>query len=149
VIINIPGKEHKSRVIFQNQLEKLDYKKVSRNTYISPHPLLVSANRIASELGIKQNCLMFESRRLLNQEKIINDIWKADEINESYKQFIAQAKKSFKSKNNLHWVFTAKQLELEFKSIYCEDPHLPTEFLPKDWAGEMAYQRYKTIAQSY
>ena len=89
---NIPESDRKSRIYFQNELLKIGFKKVNRSTYISSHPLLASANRIATELGINQHCLMFESKKFLRQDLIVEKIWETSQIDKQYNNFIRLAK---------------------------------------------------------
>lgn len=149
VCTNVPEEDRKSRIRYNNKLLGIGFKKVSSSTYISPHPLLASANRVATELGINQYCLMFESKKLLHQDMIVEKIWETSEIDKQYNNFIELAKIELKKQKNPFWPFLAKDLELKFKQIYSADPHLPKNFLSKNWKGDEAYDLFKKITGSY
>lgn len=146
VLLNLPKKERKYRIILEKKLEDLGFQKIQKGAYISPHSLLYTINRISTELGIRQYLTLIEAEKIDREKIAIEKIWNLEKINEEYGDFIKEAKKSKRKK---FWPLLAKQLEEKFSQIYKKDPHLPEELLPKDWLGEEAYKIYKKIINSY
>jgi len=146
VIYKIPPKDSKEKWIFQGELERLSFKKIQNGVFISPHPLLPTLSRLATELGIRQHIFLIEADKLDREQWEIPKIWDLESINARYKRFIEKAKRTSRGK---FWVLTAKELEEEFTKIYQKDPCLPPEFLPKGWLGEDAYWIYREIVNSY
>lgn len=167
VMFEIPDKYRQDRQILKEKLQELGFEKIQKGVYISPHPLFGPLRRFATDLGIRQYLTLLEVDKIDREEKEIQDIWEISEINEKYQKFIKEVQSSrfavanrgssmakpsgqkSKVKSNVYWPLLAKQLEQKFSQIYQQDPHLPEEFLPKDWQGEKAYKLYKTIVNSY
>lgn len=149
VFVRTPNSDRRDQIRFTDNLIKLGFKKVQKNVFISPHALLPSAHRIATYLGIRQHCLMFETHDLRSHEQVIEKVWNIDEIGKRYKNFMSIANISMKNKKNRYWPFTAKKLEQSFIDIYTDDPHLPQELLPASWPGAKAYNVFKKISRSY
>jgi phenylacetic acid degradation operon negative regulatory protein len=146
VIFSIPEKERNFRLIFQKKLEDLGFQKIQNGVYISPHPLVHTIARIATELGLRQHIVIVEADKIDREKWEIQKIWKLEQINQEYQGFIKEARKI---RRREFWPLLAKQLEEEFHQIYKKDPHLPSELLPKNWLGDKAYQIYKEIIRSY
>jgi len=146
VIFSIPEPERKYRLTLQQKLSDLSFQKIQKGVYISPHPLLRTISRTATELGIRQNLTLIEADKIDRERVAIQKIWNLSEINQQYRNFIHQAQKL---KPKKFWPLSAKQLEQKFSQIYQQDPHLPADLLPKDWQANRAYRIYKKIATSY
>ncbi len=149
VIADIPESERKSRLIFQDKLEELGYRKVAKGVYITPHPLLCAASRFATNLGVRQNCLMVEADKIDRENTTIQKIWALDEVNDAYRDFLKKVKKARRRRRKMSWPFRAKELERQYCCRYRRDPHLPKELMPRRWYGEAAYKAYKEISNSY
>jgi len=93
VIFSIPERERKYRLILQKKLAELGFQKIQKGVYISPHPLLKAIGRCATELGIRQYLTLIEADKIDREKTAIQKIWRLEEINQQYKQFIRQAKK--------------------------------------------------------
>lgn len=80
---------------------------------------------------------------LLGKETIADflvKVYKLEDLNNKYQEFL---KKFSVKKSQKISPFT---LEFAFNNIYNDDPKLPTEFLPENWAGNEAlllYRKYK------
>ncbi len=146
VIFSIPERERSFRTQLQKRLGELDFQKIKKGVYISPHPLLGAINRLTNELGIRQYLTMIEAEKIDQEKRAIQKIWDLDKVNLEYKEFIKDAGKIRRQK---FWPLSAKQLEQKFYQIYQKDPHLPERFLLDNWYGDRAYKIYREIATSY
>lgn len=151
VLFHIPQEERKYRLFLQKKLSELGFQTMQPGVCISPHPLLYTIGRIATDLGIRQYLTLLETERIDREKWEIQKIWKLNKIDEAYKNFVKKvtSDKINSQKNQPFWPLLAKELEEEFKKIYQKDPHLPSELLPKDWQGKTAYELYKEIINSY
>ncbi len=149
VICNIPKSDNSYQARFQAEMYKIGYKKLGKNAFISPHPLLSTAKRIASNYALEHNCTFIEAEKIESQMHAIEKTWKIAEIDKLYKVFISNSKRALKAKKTELWPFVAKQLEGQFADLYNLDPHLPEELLPKNYHGPEAYFTYKKILNSY
>jgi DNA-binding transcriptional regulator PaaX len=80
-------------------------------------------------------------------EKNITSNWQLEKINEKYISFIKMTQRI--QRHAQLWPIQAKELEQVFADIFAEDPHLPKELLPNDWQGNVAYDKFKEISNSY
>src|SRR3989304_8172981 len=146
VIFSLPEKERPYRLELQKKLAEMSFKKIQKGVYISPPQLRGAINRLSNELGIRQYMTLAEADRIDREKSTIQKIWKLNEINAQYQQFI---KHVHRTKRGKFWPLVANFLEMEFAQIYRDDPQLPKQFLPSNWRGEKAYQIYRDIIKSY
>lgn len=73
---------------------------------------------------------------------LVNRVYRLDEINQLYLDFISKYGKTLRRKKD-KW--SAAVLYL---SILQQDPQLPFELLPKDWAGDEAYKIYRDLTKT-
>lgn len=149
VFVQTPNSDRRDQIRFANNLLELGFKRLQKHVFISPHALLPSAHRIATYLGIRQYCLMFETSDLRGQEQIIDKVWNLDKIEKRYKKFIGTTNSYLVKRKSDYWPFVAKKLERIFIDIYSDDPHLPQELLPTSWPADKAYKVFKKITNSY
>lgn len=145
ITLDLPQREQECKNLLIAELERLGFAKIQKNTYLSPYPLLNIINRFSTDLGVRQHLVLAQVDELKDLDNLIKN-WNVEEINLKYKNFIKSAKNSSKTS---YWPLLAKQLEQEFVDLYAQDPHLPTEILPKDWLGFEAYKVFKQISNSY
>lgn len=146
VSFDIPERTRKERLILVRHLIKLGFAPIQKSTFISAHPLLGVVGRFATDLGVRQNLRLFEVEKIDNEKETMETVWNLKEINARYSSFLRRARVKQKDK---FWPLRAKKLEQEFVAIYEADPHLPAEFLPDNWAGSKAYQKFKSLSNSY
>jgi len=135
----------KDKLFVLDKLGELGFVKLGRNLFISPYPILNSVENLAKNYGFKNKIKLFEASHLRDEDTEIKKAWDLENINQNYKKWLSNAK----IKPNLYWPLEAKKLEMDFSEIYALDPHLPEKFLPKNWHGELAYHKFKEIANSY
>lgn len=146
VIFDVPEIERKYRWALRAKLYELNFGQIQKSAYLSPYPLLGTISRFAADLGIRQHLRMMEVAKIDGEKKLIEQAWDLEKVNANYQNFINHAMTKPKDK---FWPLRAKKLEREFASLYETDPQLPKEFLPKNWAGKIAYKVFKEISNSY
>lgn len=72
-----------------------------------------------------------------NIKALINRVYQLEELNNLYLDFITKYGKSLRRKKD-KW-----HAAVSYLSILQQDPQLPFELLPKDWAGDEAYKIYR------
>lgn len=146
VAFDIPERARKERLILVRELLKLGFAPIQKSAFISAHPLLGVVGRFTTNLGIRQHLRLYDVEKIDNEKETMEAVWNLKEINGRYLSFVHRAKIKMSDK---YWPLSAKRLEQEFVAIYTNDPHLPTEFLPANWAGQKAYLKFKAISNSY
>lgn len=153
VLFDIPEIVRTERLLLRGELAKLGFGQIQKSAYLSPFPFLGVLSRFATNLGIRQYLSLMEVEKLEEEKKMIEIAWNLKKINERYKKFLKKAQSFQPPTTNrqplLYWPLLAKGLESEFAQIYDDDPHLPKELLPKNWAGFEAYKVFKEISNSY
>lgn len=148
VIFDIPENWRKKRLRLQNELLKLGFGKLARGVYLTPHPLFTALKRMAKKLGLEDNLTFVKTTHLEDEKRVIYHAWNLKNLSEKYEEFIQKARvATFERKS--FWPLHAKRLEKKFAAIYEKDPHLPQEFLLRDWLGTQAYGIFKAISNSY
>ncbi len=148
VVFSVSEHDRKCKNLFVAKLDDLKFRKIFKGVYIGPHPVLSVVSRYANDLGLRQKCVLFETDKIDQETKTIQKTWNIAETNEKYRKFISFANEKFAQQGE-YWALPAKEIEKAFIRIYNEDAHLPTEFLPKDWIGDEAYQLFKKVSNSY
>lgn len=146
VIFDLPQNERKYRLLLVESLNEIGFAPLARGVYISPFPLLNVTEKMANHWGIRQYLSLMTVEKIDNEKNILKN-WHLKEINDQYIGFIKMTERI--QRHERLWPIQAKQLEHTFADIFDHDPHLPKELLPTDWQGELAYQRFKEISNSY
>lgn len=148
IVFDVPENLRAKRLILQTELLRLGFGKISRGVYITPHPLFSALKRIIKKLVIEDFVTLMKADAIENEKAKIFRAWNLKELNEQYENFIQKARvATFERKP--FWPLYAKKIEKEFATIYTQDPHLPSEFLPAGWKGAEAYGIFKAISNSY
>lgn len=71
---------------------------------------------------------------------LVEDVYDLVTLNDEYKIFMEQAKKTNRNNKN-----AKQQLIFSYLSILNNDPQLPFELLPDNWVGDEAYLIFKTL----
>ena len=67
-------------------------------------------------------------------DDLVNRVYKLDQLNQRYSEFIFWVRKGRLDK---------KQIAFKFLSILADDPQLPFDILPYNWLGNKAYKLFK------
>lgn len=146
VLFDVPEKDRAQRVKLTQYLESMGFGPMKNSAYLSPHPLLNTISRYATNLGVRQYLALITIEKLTDEEKVVAGTWKLTDINRKYEHFLVGA---MKNRILEYWPLLAKKLEMEFAAVYKIDPQLPEEFLPTDFLGQDAYKKFKEISNSY
>lgn len=141
VTYDIPEEKHTQRKILQKHLEKIGASRLQYSTYLilwDPTDVLkelirdheLSGMVIISDTGTDGS---IGDRDI---DELVWDVFKLEELNQRYKDFIKETK--------------AKHVKLEhlvflYLSILKDDPQIPFELLPPTWMGDKAYLTFQKI----
>lgn len=158
VMFDVEEVNKKARNRLRRKLKELGFGMLQKSVFISPHDLLKDFSEFAQASGIKDYLYLLETHKLIvGQERdFANRIWKLDDLNEKYKDIVAQIDKI----KNSHLFFvddrskkSDREMEEDVRNaqatiyanirsnwlkIVLDDPFLPKIFLPKPWYGEIA-----------
>ncbi len=135
VNFDIPETMHRKRDILREKLKNLGFGMMQQSVWISPVNFLGTVQKEVEFLELMPFVLCAQSQNLGEEKSkvLANRIWRLEELNRKYKNFIEKYERGIKRKN-FHEAF------FNFISIFQDDPQLPVELLPKNWYGREAYR---------
>ena len=138
-LFDIPEKERGKRNVLRAFLKRLGFGKLFESTWISPFPFLGQVDQFIKSHHLQSQVVLSVSDRVGTDgsRDLANRIWKLDELNQSYKDFL-NGKKIPQSK-----------LIFQYLAIAQRDPRLPKELLPIDWKGERAFEYYQELIGAF
>lgn len=139
VIFDIPEIDKKTREYLRLKLISLGFGKLQKSVYISPLDVLADLKEYLQNLNLYGKVIVFEAREVFtkDQKVVAEYVWKLDKLNERYLRLIdlIYSKDECDEKE---WRQRKKEIKQEFFQILRNDPILPKELLPSNWAGETA-----------
>lgn len=140
VIFDIEEVNKRRRDFLRGKLKELGFGMWQRSVWVSPLPIEKEFKEFLKEqeLLTAVHILTVPKEDCGNLQIFANRIWKIEEINKEYKEWIKALDEKVKNKGN-----TYKSLKEQFWNILLKDPFLPKIFLPKDWVGEKALSLFK------
>lgn len=142
VMFDIPEKQRGLRDKLRRALLGLGMGIFQGSVWVSPRDIRKDVFTVSERIGIPTGRLVFFEAEA-HDDALVGIAWNLDELNEAYKDFISRAKKLTQSKNTYR--FEGKKLIFDYALTLSQDPRLPDEFLPKDWAEDDAYKTYQRI----
>lgn len=138
VLFDISEKERAKRNVLRDFLKRLGFGKLFESTWISPFPFLGQVDQFIKSYHLKSQVILSVSDRVGTEgsRDLASRIWKLDEINREYQDFL-NSNKSPSGKFIFQYLVIAKR-----------DPRLPKELLPIDWKGERVFERYQELTKS-
>ncbi|MGC9031462.1 MAG: PaaX family transcriptional regulator C-terminal domain-containing protein [Minisyncoccia bacterium] len=142
VSYDIPERYSFYRKILKSTLEDLNFGLLHKSVWISAFNFLNRVQKIVEKYGLYRFVFFSKSCQLNkpSPQIIAERIWKLNNINKNYEDFI----KKFKSEK-----FSKRELIFRYLSILKKDPQLPLDLLPENWKGEEAFKCYKKICKNY
>lgn len=117
VTFDIPVKFRVKRDRLRRKLKELGFGMLQQSIWISPHNFEDDIREYLESNRLGSSAFVFVSGKVLfgNVEKLVNDLWKINEVNRLYKE-------AFENKDKERYL-----------SALSRDPFLPKELLPKNW----------------
>lgn len=144
VLVEMPEAERKKRDQFRQQMFQLGFGLLYKSVYISPWVYEQELQDIIDRLEMDQWTTVFRGKmkQSLPAERAWN-IWNLNQVDQVYhekqhwfqSQFCPKAEKILSLKNDLAVFGLFLDLGEAIADITLNDPILPDELLPKQWAG--------------
>ena len=143
VSFDIPEKLRLKRDILRENLKILNFGKLQNSIWIYPYNLMGDVERIIKEYDLTPYVILAISDKVgqIASKLLTEKVWKISEIHKKYQEFISE----FANKENPSF----SEVFFRYHSVLKNDPCLPKELLPSDWAGEEAYQLYLKIIKKF
>ena len=160
---NIPEKLRHLRDNLRRELQAMGYGSLGSSLWISPYDLMEELNKISDKLKVAKYIETFEARYtgLHEDLKLTAKAWDIMELEKLYKKFLkkyshllSKLKEKVEKKHTIDSgeCFARRfRVTAEFIDIALDDPMLPLELLPADWAGlearEICFEYRKLLGQ--
>lgn len=134
VVFDIAEANKKTRDNLRAKLRELGFGMLQESVWINPYDFVVDMREFLETQGLGENALIFETSSLREGDNraLAAKIWPLDEINQGYEDLLSLLTKlRGRVKTSEEELRKVKSRYLE---ILREDPCLPGELLPHDWA---------------
>lgn len=136
VTYDIPEKEHLKRDALRDYLRAVGAGKLQESVWMTPYNPIDLLRTYVTERQLNGMVIVSDigENGSVGEEdlrSLVVRVWKLDEINEVYKEWLTEAQCSDRID---HWLLTT------YLSILRRDPQLPFTLLPKWWKGDEAYR---------
>ena len=151
VIFDIQEINRGARDGLRKKLRELGFGMLQESVFISPHDIIKDLSEFIDNWGLSEAVYTFEGSNLLvgDTETLVNRVWNLDALNEKYREIVdkienshlTNARGSVNMLNDSGKESTGelvKELREKYLEVLIQDPFLPKDLLPQDWAGEKA-----------
>ncbi len=144
VTYDIPEEKKRHREVLRKYLKKIGCGMLQLSVWITPYDPRETLRNFITQSGLEGMVVVSDVGRDGSIgggdiKVLVAKVYKLDELNERYGNFIRQAKDA---------ASTLEELKFGFLSILKEDFQLPFALLPKDWLGNKAYNIYTNLMRS-
>ena len=82
-----------------------------------------------------------------DDRSLANKVWRLDELNDEYQNFIDDCQRVGKNSKSQIKDEEVRGLWLIYKDLVLKDPHLPKELLLEEWLGEKARREFVRLSR--
>ncbi|MEW6455574.1 MAG: PaaX family transcriptional regulator C-terminal domain-containing protein [Acidobacteriota bacterium] len=163
LVYTIPEELRSLRDTLRDELRRLGYGSLGSSLWISPYDFKEELERIFDKLKVAEYVETFEAKYtgFREEQELISKVWDIRGLERCYKEFynqyaslLAAHKRKIERKEAVDpgECFVQRfRLTVEFIDIAMDDPMLPLELLPVNWAGSKAkkiYLEYRELLTS-
>ena len=140
VIFDVPEKLRFKRDILRKNLKELRFGRLQQSVWISPVNHLLILDKLIFRYQLEPYVIFSQTHKIGREEarELAQRVWKLQELNQEYKEFISDWKKTKEKKEKIFLI-------MKYFQILSQDPQLPKELLPKDWMGIKSYELVKGL----
>ena len=142
-----------SRLHLKRELRWEGFGELSPNVFAHPHAshaslqdIIRAARAVDQVVVLSAESIAGYSRKPL--QTVMHAIFKLDQVEAAFAQFVARFKPLLKQAPNLKPVeafFVRTLLIHEYRKVLLRDPNLPQALLPDGWSGQLARQLCETL----
>lgn len=147
ITYDIPEKRKRTRDILRENLERIGCGMLQASVWITPYDPREILEEFAKEYKLKDLILVSDvgkdgSIGQMTIEELIGKVYKAEEVNNSYYEFLNKHEQKKATKLGPE---DLSKISFDYFWRLKKDPQLPFELLPEDWAGKQAYLLYRRL----
>lgn len=156
VAYSIPEEERSLRDRLRLRLSWLGFGSLGSGLRISPHDAREQVAEVADVLGVLDRVELFEARHMgfSDVERLVERCWDLPAVHGRYRDFIDRYLPGFRrfrrelesgELSDEEAYVERFDLVHEYREFPLEDPYLPRELLPEDWAGDCAAGLFRSL----
>lgn len=145
ITYDVTEKARIKRDKLRNYLRRLKCQKMQESVWITPYNIRAVIEEFVKEYNIPGFIIISDIGKDggIGNSKVgdlMRELYKLDELNDKYLQFMSQVK---------HKHHSPRELIFKYLAILKEDPQIPFELLPKDFTGNEAHQYHQKLEAEY
>lgn len=148
VIFDIPEAQRDIRDDLRYEVKKLGFGLWQRSVWVSPFNISAELDAYLQRQGLAEVVQILVGERFggPGDREFAAQIWPLHDINERYNQLlVGWARELKKESSAVERLQTAASFQNRYFGILTDDPQLPFELLPEDWAGGNARELFKKL----
>lgn len=156
VAYSIPEEERSLRDRLRLRLTWIGFGSLGNGLWVTPHDASDRVREVVDGLGIADGVELFEGRHLGFSDvgRLVGRCWDLQEIHERYRGFIRRHLPQYERFREERGegrlapedAFVHRfDLVHEYREFPLEDPYLPRDLLPEDWAGDCAAGLFRSL----
>lgn len=156
VSYSIPEEERSVRDRLRVRLSWIGFGSLGNGLWMTPHDASEQVREIVEGLGIEEHVELFEGRHrgFSDTGSLVAACWDLAAVNERYEAFVDRhlpehrrfARQLEAGELSGREAFVHRfDLVHEYREFPLEDPYLPREMLPDDWAGDCAAGLFRAL----
>lgn len=156
VSYSIPERDRSLRDRLRVRLSWLGFGSLGNGLWVTPHDVADRVGEVAESLGIADHVELFRGRHLgfSDASHLVEQCWDLPALNGRYVDFIGRhlpEHERFTRELEAGDLSVAQayvhrfDLVHEYREFPLEDPYLPRELLPDDWAGDCAAGLFRVL----
>ena len=149
VFFDIPEVQRGIRDSLRFELKKLGFGLWQRSAWITPFDIAKELGSYLQKQDLAEAVQIMVGERFgaLDDRKFAARVWPVlDEVNEKYKRLLSEWKEEVGRESAAEERFeVVTSLHNRYLGILSDDPQLPPELLPNDWAGSDAKELFKKL----
>lgn len=146
VIFDISEKKRKVRDRLRAKLRELGLGMMQESVWITPFDITLDLREFLKVVGLEEDTFVLVARQDLGEgsRRLAERIWQLDRLNEKYQKILREWQEEKGSGKGEELI---KKLRLEYLEVLINDPFLPRELLPSNWAREKVERLTKSFAR--
>jgi len=146
VMFDVPEKERDLRDKFRRGLMGLNLRNLQGSVWVSSKDVRQQVQHLATQVGVSGERLNIFTARAENDQNVANS-WDLAALHKEYSKF-AKKVDTFLTKKSAPDSYETKKTIFEYALLRRQDPDLPKELLPADWAGDQAHDSYLRLRKA-
>jgi phenylacetic acid degradation operon negative regulatory protein len=154
LIFDIEEANRAVRNTLRYQIKELGFGYLQKSVWISPYDVIKKLEKYLQMYNLKEKVILIESSKLsIPNKELALIVWPINKIQSSYEEIyrrfckISNLAINKKINKKQRAVFNKTYKELIY--VILQDPHLPKEFLPKDWPYRKTVELAKKLRSTF